>query len=96
MLAPERVPAFTISPSGSFTFAWTGPDGFTATTEDLDSIANGVYIVFINDLNNCNITDTFNVELTGVDEGAAAAFNMYPNPVQDQLTIVATSNIYFF
>lgn len=79
--------------NGAKTFAWTGPNGFTASTEDLDSISEGSYTVFINDLNNCNITETYNVELTNISETDAASFNMYPNPVQDELTIVATSYI---
>lgn len=79
--------------NGTKTFAWTGPNGFTASTEDLDSISDGSYSVFINDLNNCNITETYNVELTNISESDASTFKMYPNPVQDELTIVATSNI---
>jgi gliding motility-associated-like protein len=35
--------------SGSYTYLWTGPNGFTATTEDLNGIAAGTYSVIIDD-----------------------------------------------
>jgi len=35
-------------------FYWNGPDGFTATTEDIASLAPGTYQLFVSDANNCN------------------------------------------
>lgn len=35
--------------SGVYTYTWTGPNGFTASTEDLNGIAAGTYTVSIND-----------------------------------------------
>jgi hypothetical protein len=39
-----------------YTFAWTGPNGFTASTEDLPSVPAGVYNVTITDAKSCSIT----------------------------------------
>lgn len=42
-----------------YSFAWTGPDGFTAATEDLVGIGTGDYAVTITDANGCNHTRAF-------------------------------------
>ena len=48
--------------TGTYTFVWTGPDGFTAATEDLDNLAAGIYEVYIFDTNTCTTaTQTFDV-----------------------------------
>ena len=38
-----------IGGSSAYTFSWTGPNGFTATTEDLTGLFAGTYTVSIND-----------------------------------------------
>ncbi len=35
--------------SSSYTFEWTGPNGFIASTKDITGLAAGVYVVVIND-----------------------------------------------
>ncbi|MFV8328456.1 gliding motility-associated C-terminal domain-containing protein [Flavobacterium sp. ZS1P14] len=39
-----------------YTYSWTGPDGFTAITEDLTNIVAGTYEVTITDANGCPVT----------------------------------------
>jgi len=39
-----------------FTYSWTGPDGFTATTEDLSNLAAGTYSVTVTDAAQCSVT----------------------------------------
>lgn len=38
-----------------YTYAWTGPNGFTATSQDIDSLAAGTYQVLVTDANGCTI-----------------------------------------
>ncbi|WP_158857303.1 PKD domain-containing protein [Lunatibacter salilacus] len=39
-----------------YTFLWTGTNGFTSTSKDLEGIAAGTYEVIIQDANGCTIT----------------------------------------
>ncbi len=40
---------------GPYTFAWTGPSGFTATTEDIIDLAAGNYSVTVTDATLCSV-----------------------------------------
>jgi gliding motility-associated-like protein/uncharacterized repeat protein (TIGR01451 family) len=42
-----------------YIFAWTGPNGFTASTEDISHLFAGEYLLAITDVNNCTTTGTF-------------------------------------
>ena len=49
----------TVTPAGTYSYAWTGPLGFTASTEDISAIDAGSYIVVVTDTaTGCNSTDT--------------------------------------
>jgi gliding motility-associated-like protein len=54
--------SITISPtggSGSYTYSWTGPGSFTATTQNLSGLSGGNYVVVIGDNNaNCSFTSS--------------------------------------
>jgi hypothetical protein len=52
--------------SGSYSFAWTGPNGFTSNLEDISNIENGDYTVVVTDNNlGCSATATYTVVLGG-------------------------------
>jgi gliding motility-associated-like protein len=42
-----------------YSYAWTGPNGFTATTQDLINIPTGVYNVTVTDFNGCTLTGSY-------------------------------------
>ncbi|MFM6934124.1 MAG: hypothetical protein ACKOXP_01680, partial [Flavobacteriales bacterium] len=46
--------------TGPFTYAWTGPSGYTATTEDIQNVIAGIYTVTVTDNNGCSgqLSDT--------------------------------------
>src|SRR5213592_4577083 len=47
--------------TGTLTYAWTGPGGFTATTEDIAGLAAGDYNLTVTDANGCTLTATIAV-----------------------------------
>lgn len=49
--------------SGSFEFAWTGPNDFTSSNEDIENLAIGSYSVTISDVvTNCEISESISLE----------------------------------
>jgi large repetitive protein len=53
----ESTGSIEITPTGGtpgYTFFWTGPNGFTATTEDISGLTIGDYNLTITDANSCN------------------------------------------
>lgn len=44
-----------------YVFRWSGPNGFTASTEDIPGLLAGQYILSITEFNNCTVTDTFDL-----------------------------------
>lgn len=40
-------------------YAWSGPNGFTASTEDINSLAAGMYTVVVTATGGCTATDTY-------------------------------------
>jgi len=48
-----------------YSFAWSGPNGFIATSEDINALAAGVYDLTVTDDNGCTLTESFNVSQPG-------------------------------
>ncbi|WP_204336724.1 T9SS type B sorting domain-containing protein [Cryomorpha ignava] len=46
---------------GSFTPSWTGPNGFTAATEDISNLEPGDYFLQVEDANNCLADTVFTI-----------------------------------
>ena len=44
-----------------FTISWTGPNNFTASTEDISSLKPGDYVLNVTDANGCKYSKTYNV-----------------------------------
>lgn len=44
---------------------WSGPDGFTANTEDVTSLQSGIYTLLVTDDNGCTASESFNVDQPG-------------------------------
>lgn len=68
-----------------YQFLWTNG----ATVEDLENIGQGVYEVEVTDANNCVTNQTFTLDVpTGITKlDAGIDVILYPNPVQDKLTV---------
>ena len=64
-----------------YTYAWTGPNGFTATTEDISGLEGGAYSCLITDANGCTLTGNYTVNsVVGLMDLEALSFQLYPNP----------------
>lgn len=47
----------TVSGGASpYAFSWTGPSGFTSSSQNISSLAAGTYTCTVNDANNCSVT----------------------------------------
>jgi large repetitive protein len=56
--------SINLTPSGGtspYAFSWTGPNGFTASTEDLTGLKAGAYSVLITDNKGCTLTRNINL-----------------------------------
>lgn len=49
-----------------FSFAWTGPNGFTTNTEDLANVNIGVYVVTVTDAGGCTAVHTVSIALPSI------------------------------
>lgn len=79
----------------NYTFAWTGPNGFAASTEDITGLTAGSYSVTITDNNGCvTAVNGINVQSTsGVEELSGPQFVIYPNPSNGIINIEMISPI---
>lgn len=73
----------------AYSYVWSGPGIFLATTEDITGLAAGEYIVQVTDTNGCTVTDTFMVsDLVSLDPFAELdAISVYPNPFREGFTL---------
>ena len=89
--------AINLTPTGGtpgYAFAWTGPNGFTATTQDLTGLNDGSYSVTITDANGCTTTINNIVvapSTIGIDELNGSTFVVFPNPTNGIVNIVLTN-----
>ncbi|MCX7637254.1 MAG: gliding motility-associated C-terminal domain-containing protein, partial [Cyclobacteriaceae bacterium] len=52
----------TVSPAGSYTYSWTGPSGYTSSSEDISGLREGDYtLTATNTSLGCSATSTFTV-----------------------------------
>ncbi|MBK9758610.1 MAG: SprB repeat-containing protein [Flavobacteriales bacterium] len=54
-----------IGGASAYTYAWTGPNGFTATTQDLSGLSSGNYSVTVSDNGNCTGTWSATIVASG-------------------------------
>jgi hypothetical protein len=76
-----------------YTYDWSGPNGFSADTEDLSSIVAGDYEVEITDAIGCTYVHTVTVgSVVGLAELNESMFNVFPNPTTGSFTIQTSVN----
>ena len=73
-----------------YTYSWTGPNGFTATTKDIDNLSEqGTYYLTVTDVFGCEGKDTCVVAgiVPVFDIDNSASIRMYPNPNQGKFIL---------
>lgn len=48
--------------TGGYSYNWTGPNGFTSTSQNISGLTGGTYVVDVTDNNGCNTTQTYLVD----------------------------------
>ncbi len=70
-----------------YTYSWSGPNGYTASTEDISQLELGVYNLVVTDDRGCD--GMFEVEVEAVTRvyqpDWLGKVQVWPNPAQDQL-----------
>ncbi|MCX6300988.1 MAG: gliding motility-associated C-terminal domain-containing protein [Bacteroidia bacterium] len=66
--------------SGNYLYSWTGPGGYTATTEDISGLKAGTYTCIVTDVNGCILTPNLSFDLT---EPAALNITSVPSLAPD-------------
>jgi hypothetical protein len=79
--------------TGTYTYSWTGPNGFTAVSQDIGNLDAGEYTVVVTDANGCDTSAVFAVELTGIGGPVDGGFKMFPNPANDRVTLASNELI---
>jgi hypothetical protein len=83
--------------TGSLSYSWSGPGGFTSSSADLNGLAStGNYTLTVTDQNNCTSTQTFNLAFIGIDDLGQAAqkiIKIYPNPAADVINFELTDEV---
>ena len=84
--------AIDLSISGGaapYSYQWTGPNGFTAVSEDISGLTSGVYNVTITDANGCSfeLNETVQNISSNITVANDLEVKFYPNPAKDELNI---------
>lgn len=76
-----------------YSYAWTGPNGYTSNVQDPANMAGGTYSVTVTDANGCTTTQTGIVvpSQLGVDENGDMIFSIYPNPSAGIFNVIITN-----
>jgi thiol-disulfide isomerase/thioredoxin len=61
--------------TGALSYNWTGPNGFTATTESISNVPAGTYICVITDAVGLTASQTFNITEPAAIQGAGVVTN---------------------
>lgn len=72
--------------SGTYSYTWTGPGGFTSEDSAITATENGTYTVLVSD--GCQVLEeTFEVLTVNVESAEMASVAVFPNPANRMLNI---------
>lgn len=77
-----------------YVYSWSGPSGFTASTEDISGLIAGTYTVTVTDLYCGVATTVVTVNMsTGIEETAGNLLTAFPNPGNELITITSSTRL---
>jgi hypothetical protein len=77
--------------SGVYTYAWSGPNAYTATSQDISGLEEGEYTVVVTDERGCDTSRLFLVEANGIGDIESTNVQVFPNPANNELVIESNS-----
>ncbi len=79
--------------TGTLTYSWTGPNGFTSTSEDISGLAPGLYTLTVTDAQGCSSIQSVNIlSQVGVEGNDLISLRIFPNPSNGVLNIEGLNN----
>ena len=77
----------------TYTYYWTGPGGFSSSSQNINGLVGGLYSVTITDLNGCTatLTDILVNSFVGLEETIDIQINVFPNPTNGLLNVALNS-----
>lgn len=75
------IDVFVSGGAGGFSFAWSGPNGFTSNAQDLSGLAAGTYFLVATDANGCTNNTSITLEAPAPLENAFALSNFNGNAI---------------
>lgn len=79
-----------------YSFQWSGPNGFTGSSEDISGLTSGVYNVTVTDANGCNFELNETVQNVSANLTITNDFEVkfYPNPAKNELNVELLDGAY--
>ena len=62
-----------------YSFYWTGPNGFTSTSDDIFNLSDGSYTLTVTDYNGCRQIVTYLMEIASILSADLISFDLYFN-----------------
>jgi hypothetical protein len=79
--------------TGPYTYAWTGPNGFTANTASINNLYGGAYVLTVTDANGCVETNSYFLSAVSLESlELNKKINVYPNPSKGNVSINGFQN----
>ena len=77
----------------TYTYYWTGPGGFSSSSQNINGLVGGLYSVTITDLNGCTttLTDILVNSFVGLEETIDIQINVFPNPTNGLFNVALNS-----
>jgi len=82
------ISASAVGGTGALTFAWTGPNGFTAQGASISNLFGGYYVLVVTDSTGCTKTKTYYLSALGLTSlEFTKKINLFPNPAKGILNV---------